>query len=444
MSGRSARNGPAATVFRPADSLIRPLLERRRPPVSALDEVIGSRRTPAGRGEAWLAAPAARPGQLHSVAPSRGSPCPPRHPPTARSIQRKAARHRRHHATGLDGRRRGRPHRVPWSTVPSWPHCGRRCGAGYRVQGVQEHARAPAVAGRRPRRLASMFERPGRDRLRGAATPRARPRRYATSARQPGARREGRPARGAGHHRRPTSRRWPSCRPRRAARPGRRRVPGAAHQGRRSVPGVHAELRLRREGTHRPARRRARGAAPQPRPRPREAARPRPRRARARPRRRAPAPRTPGPEPTSDAEARTRDRDRNARSRRLHGNHDHRRPPRRLQEHDRARAERVPQGVRGGVRRHRCGTRSRWPRPPAAGGGGAAAAAEEQDEFDVILAAAGDKKIQVIKEVRDRSRASGLKEAKDLVDGAPKPVLEKVTKEDAEKAKAKLERPAPR
>jgi large subunit ribosomal protein L7/L12 len=79
---------------------------------------------------------------------------------------------------------------------------------------------------------------------------------------------------------------------------------------------------------------------------------------------------------------------------------------------------------------------------PAAGGGGEAAAAgggEEKDEFDVILAAAGDKKIQVIKEVRALVAGLGLKEAKDLVDSAPKPVLEKVSKEDAEKAKAQLE-----
>ena len=77
---------------------------------------------------------------------------------------------------------------------------------------------------------------------------------------------------------------------------------------------------------------------------------------------------------------------------------------------------------------------------PAAGGGGdgAAAAAEEQDEFDVILTGAGDKKIQVIKEVRALTNL-GLKEAKDLVDGAPKPVIEKVSKEDAEKAKSQLE-----
>jgi large subunit ribosomal protein L7/L12 len=70
--------------------------------------------------------------------------------------------------------------------------------------------------------------------------------------------------------------------------------------------------------------------------------------------------------------------------------------------------------------------------------GGDAAAAEEQDEFDVVLEAAGDKKIQVIKEVRALT-SLGLKEAKDLVDGAPKPVLEKVDKAAAEKAKEALE-----
>jgi len=76
---------------------------------------------------------------------------------------------------------------------------------------------------------------------------------------------------------------------------------------------------------------------------------------------------------------------------------------------------------------------------PAAGGGGVdASAAAEQDEFDVILEAAGDNKIPVIKEVRALTNL-GLKEAKDLVEGAPKPVLEKVNKETAEKAKAALE-----
>jgi large subunit ribosomal protein L7/L12 len=75
---------------------------------------------------------------------------------------------------------------------------------------------------------------------------------------------------------------------------------------------------------------------------------------------------------------------------------------------------------------------------PVAGGAAEAPAEEEQDEFDVVLTGAGDKKIQVIKEVRALTNL-GLKEAKDLVDGAPKAVLEKVSKEDAEKAKAQLE-----
>ena len=75
---------------------------------------------------------------------------------------------------------------------------------------------------------------------------------------------------------------------------------------------------------------------------------------------------------------------------------------------------------------------------PAGGGDGAAAEVEEQSEFDVVLTGAGAQKIQVIKEVRSLT-SLGLKEAKDLVDAAPKPVLEKVSKEDAEKAKAALE-----
>lgn len=73
-----------------------------------------------------------------------------------------------------------------------------------------------------------------------------------------------------------------------------------------------------------------------------------------------------------------------------------------------------------------------------AAGGADAAAAEEKDEFDVVLEAAGDKKIGVIKEVRALT-SLGLKEAKDLVDGAPKPILEGVNKETAEKAKEQLE-----
>jgi large subunit ribosomal protein L7/L12 len=75
---------------------------------------------------------------------------------------------------------------------------------------------------------------------------------------------------------------------------------------------------------------------------------------------------------------------------------------------------------------------------PAAPGGGGVEEVEEKDEFDVILEAAGDKKIQVIKEVRTLT-SLGLKEAKDLVDGAPKPLLERVNKETAEKARGQLE-----
>jgi large subunit ribosomal protein L7/L12 len=75
---------------------------------------------------------------------------------------------------------------------------------------------------------------------------------------------------------------------------------------------------------------------------------------------------------------------------------------------------------------------------PGAGGGAPEAEVEEKDEFDVILEAAGDKKIQVIKEVRSLT-SLGLKEAKDLVDGAPKPLLERVNKEAADKARAALE-----
>ena|SRR3954471_10483073 len=71
-------------------------------------------------------------------------------------------------------------------------------------------------------------------------------------------------------------------------------------------------------------------------------------------------------------------------------------------------------------------------------GGAEAPAVEEKDEFDVVLSAAGEKKIQVIKVVRELTNL-GLKEAKDLVDAAPKPVLERASKDDADKAKAKLE-----
>ncbi len=75
---------------------------------------------------------------------------------------------------------------------------------------------------------------------------------------------------------------------------------------------------------------------------------------------------------------------------------------------------------------------------PTAGGDTSAPVEEEQTEFDVVLTAAGDKKIQVIKEVRSLT-SLGLKEAKDLVDSAPKPVLERVSRDDADKARAALE-----
>lgn len=75
---------------------------------------------------------------------------------------------------------------------------------------------------------------------------------------------------------------------------------------------------------------------------------------------------------------------------------------------------------------------------PAGGAGAGGGAAEEKSDYDVILTSGGDKKIAVIKEVRTLTNL-GLKEAKDLVDGAPKPVLEKVSKADADKAKAALE-----
>ena len=75
---------------------------------------------------------------------------------------------------------------------------------------------------------------------------------------------------------------------------------------------------------------------------------------------------------------------------------------------------------------------------PAGGGGGDAAAAEEKDEFDVVLESAGAQKIQVVKVVKDLLGV-GLKDAKDLVDAAPKPLMEKASKADADAAKAKLE-----
>ena len=115
----------------------------------------------------------------------------------------------------------------------------------------------------------------------------------------------------------------------------------------------------------------------------------------------------------------------------------HRRTARRLQGDDPAGALRLREEVRGDLRGHRGRSGRRRRRRGAAAA--AAEAAEEQSEFDVILEGAGDKKIGVIKVVREIVSGLGLKEAKDLVDGAPKPLLEKVTKEAAEDAKAKLE-----
>ena len=110
---------------------------------------------------------------------------------------------------------------------------------------------------------------------------------------------------------------------------------------------------------------------------------------------------------------------------------------RRAQVDLRPRALRAHQGPRGGLRRLRGGGRRR-PAPAGGGGGDAAEAAEEQTAFDVVLTGAGDKKIQVIKVVR-AATGLGLKEAKALVDEAPKPVKEGVDKDEAEKLKAEIE-----
>ena len=111
---------------------------------------------------------------------------------------------------------------------------------------------------------------------------------------------------------------------------------------------------------------------------------------------------------------------------------------RRAQVDLRPRALRAHQGPRGGLRRLRGRRGRRAAAAPAGGGGDAAEAAEEQTAFDVILTGAGDKKIQVIKVVR-AATGLGLKEAKALVDEAPKPVKEGVDKDEAEKLKAEIE-----
>ena len=111
---------------------------------------------------------------------------------------------------------------------------------------------------------------------------------------------------------------------------------------------------------------------------------------------------------------------------------------RRAQADLRARALRAHQGARGGVRRVRDGRRGGRPRRWRRGGGDGDGAEEEQTAFDVILTGAGDKKIQVIKVVR-AATGLGLKEAKALVDEAPKPLKEGIDKDEADKLKADLE-----
>jgi len=142
-------------------------------------------------------------------------------------------------------------------------------------------------------------------------------------------------------------------------------------------------------------------------------------------------------QPSQEKNRKRRPEDRKKEERPLHGRHPDQGPdPRRHFRAVGAGAERAAEGVRGALRRDR-GRSGRSGGGPAAGGG-AEAEAEEKTEFDVILTGAGDKKIQVIKEVRSLT-SLGLKEAKDLVDSAPKPVLERASKDDAEKAKAALE-----
>src|SRR5439155_23223463 len=284
-------------------------------------------------------------------------------------------------------------------------------------------------AGRGPHRARRVARGPGRDRVRpsrrrrgdrGQGAARLRPH-------QPEPRREGRDARTANAdrqgHRGP--RRRAPTRP--AARPPRGRLPGAADEGGRSVPGLHPQLRVRPQGVHRHPP--GGGVAG----RSRGGSRPAGRRIR----------------PASTTERGIRGISR-AREHRARGDRD---PGRRgelmatmstedllevfknmtvLELNEFLKAFEEEFGVTAAAPVAVAGA------PVAAAGGAGEAPAEEQDEFDVVLNAAGDKKIQVIKVVRELT-SLGLKEAKDLVDGAPKPVLEKASKEDAEKAKAKLE-----
>ena len=173
--------------------------------------------------------------------------------------------------TKLGGSRRRGPHRVPRARrSTSWPSCARRCapaGTEYKVfkntlarravedAGLDEHRRPASRARWRSRSCTAT------PRRRGQGAARLRPQ-------QPGAGPEGRPARQRGHHARRDRGAGRAAVPRGAARPGGRRVPGAADQGRRPVPGLHPQLRLRREGADRPARRRAREPRPRRPPRP--------------------------------------------------------------------------------------------------------------------------------------------------------------------------------
>jgi hypothetical protein len=147
------------------------------------------------------------------------------------------------------------------------------------------------------------------------------------------------------------------------------------------------------------------------------------------------------PSPSSTAESSGRGHHFHEEPRRTRNGHQHPGLDRGAQVDLRARALRAHQGARGGVRRVRDG---RAPRPPGrpGGGGGDAAEAEEQTAFDVVLTGAGDKKIQVIKVVR-AATGLGLKEAKALVDEAPKPIKEGVEREEADKLKGELEEAGP-
>ena len=348
-------------------SVLRPLLERCRPPVSSSrqrDEVMGA-TVPAGRGEAWLSGSGRAVPQIALVArPSRGTAMPTKAPADSAQQQRKSAviddittRLQTADASVLTEYR--------GLTVTDLAQPARRAPArGDRLQGLQEHARPPGRGRRRLRRDGRAARGPGGDRLRAPRGRRGDRGQGAARLRQdePEPRREGRDARAAGADRR--RRRGPRRRaaPRRAAGPPRRRLPGPAREGGRPVPGLHPQLRLRPEGAA-STRCPHGGVAARDRRRPR----PRPR---------------PQPSPTAEAEtaetpepsARTGDRGstrpKRQQEKRTDGNDEQRGPARGLQEHDRARAERVPQGVRRGVRRH--GGRSgrgrggRWWRRPAA------------------------------------------------------------------------------